>query len=127
MRSKVLTGFEKYVIYDDGRVWSNSKSCFMKCPPNSDGYPQTVFINRGAKNGYRQSITLHIVIAKAFVPNPDNLPEVNHKDGDKTNNHYSNLEWCTRSYNISHCHRLGLRSSKGVNNGNYRHGKYVTA
>lgn len=126
MRTRILDRFEKYKIYNDGRVWSMSKNHFMKFPLNSDGYPQTVIINKKAKNGYRQSVTLHILVALAFVDNPNNLPEVNHKDGNKENNHYSNLEWCTRAYNIEHCHRLGLRSSRGINNGNYKTGKYVS-
>lgn len=50
-------------------------------------------------NGKRYQESVHRAVAKAFIPNPQNLPEVNHKDEDKTNNCVENLEWCTHQYN----------------------------
>lgn len=105
MAYKILPGYEKYVIFDDGRIWSRTKHKFMTPSLNTDGYPQTMF--------NRKSKTFHILIAVAFVPNPNNLAEVNHKDGIKNNNHYLNLEWCSRGYNIKHSYKLGLRNSIG--------------
>ena len=52
---------------------------------------------------------VHREVALAFIPNPDNLPEVNHIDGNKENNHVSNLEWCTRSHNVKHSFDTGLK------------------
>lgn len=106
MAYKILSGFEKYVMFDDGRIWSKSKHHFMTACLNTDGYPQTMF--------NRKSTTFHILIAKAFVPNPNGYKEVNHKDGNKQNCHYLNLEWTTRGANIKHAYKLGLRNSNGA-------------
>lgn len=54
------------------------------------------------KEGKSYLISVHRLVAEAFIPNPDNLPMVNHKDENKHNNHFENLEWCTRQYNINY-------------------------
>jgi hypothetical protein len=56
----------------------------------------------------RYRVKVHILVAKAFIPNPFNLPEINHKDGDKWNSSIENLEWCTRKFNHRHAVKTGL-------------------
>lgn len=53
-------------------------------------------------NNKRKAFAVHRLVAQAFIPNPDNLPQINHIDGNKNNNHVSNLEWCTNDYNMNH-------------------------
>lgn len=127
MRQTVLPDYPGYIVFEDGRIFSTStKRVFLKPGITPDGYEQVFLITPLAKNGYRHSIKVHRIIAKAFVDNPNGYTEVNHIDGNKLNNHASNLEWCTRSHNITQCYALGFRSSKGACNGNYKNGKYVS-
>lgn len=62
-------------------------------------------------NGKYRLRKIHIFVARAFIPNPQNLPQVNHKDGNKRNNNVANLEWVTPHENILHSWRLGLSTS----------------
>ena len=64
-----------------------------------------------SKEGKTKRCLVHRIVAEAFIPNPKHLPEINHKDEDKTNNSVENLEWCTKSYNINY----GKRNSKCKN------------
>lgn len=112
---KDIPGFEgQYAITKEGKLWSYPKAwisgfgrvClhdgkFLSPGVHSGGY-LTVRLGRG-NNRF-----LHRLVAQAYIPNPKNLPEVNHKDTDKTNNHYSNLEWSTRRQNADHAKAHGL-------------------
>ncbi|WP_404354603.1 HNH endonuclease [Exiguobacterium aurantiacum] len=94
-----IKGHENYSIYDDGRVYSHVSNKFLKtCPLH--GY-LTVNLNR-------KSMLHHRLVAQAFIKNPELKPEVNHIDGVKTNNHWTNLEWSTRSENAKHAFDIGL-------------------
>lgn len=68
------------------------------------GYREVLFSENGKTNQYR----VHRLIAETFIPNPMNLPCVNHKDGNKLNNSVDNLEWCTHAENTLHAYRTGL-------------------
>lgn len=71
-------------------------------------YPYTTLHRHGLQVRER----IHRLVAKAFIPNPDSLPQVNHKDGDKTNNRVENLEWCTARDNLLHSFRTGLHPNE---------------
>lgn len=68
--------------------------------------------------GFKKSVLVNRVIALRFLPNPEGLPVVNHKDGDKEHNAKDNLEWSTNSDNEKHAHRTGLKSGRGGANSN---------
>jgi hypothetical protein len=70
------------------------------------------YVAKLLKNGKAKYLFIHRLVAIHFIPNPENKPHINHKDGDPSNNHKSNLEWCTPSENIKHAYRNGLM--KGV-------------
>ena len=65
-----------------------------------------------SKNNQRKVIKLHRLVAEAYIPNPDNLPEINHKDGNKLHNCVDNLEWCTHKQNIKHSWENNLSKAK---------------
>lgn len=71
---------------------------------NSRGY----CIIRFQLGGKKSNHTVHRLVADAFLANPQELPQINHKDGDKTNNHINNLEWCNNSYNQKHAVDCGM-------------------
>jgi hypothetical protein len=70
-----------------------------------DGYLRVELHHKGAAKKH----SVHRLVASAFVPNPEGKPQVNHKDGNKTNNTHSNLEWVTQSENQLHAYKIGLQ------------------
>lgn len=68
------------------------------------------------KEGEWKGVRLHRIVANAFIPNPDKLPEINHKDENPTNNAVSNLEWCSHKYNCNYGDRIN-RHRKSMTNG----------
>lgn len=101
-----VEGFEgKYLVSNDGRVYSTKTKKLLKPMKNEKGY-LCVELRR---NHTRKVMRIHRLVAGAFIPNSNNFNEVNHKDGDKENNSVANLEWCTRSQNMKHAYLLGLR------------------
>ena len=100
---KPIDGYLGYEVSNLGRIKSykvdkmNGK--IMKPYPCTKGYLQIDISLDGRKRENRVHLAVHRLVAKAFLPNPNNFPEVNHKDEDKTNNCVENLEWCTAKYN----------------------------
>lgn len=75
---------------------------------DKDGYTQ-VMVSLWSNKKYHR-LLVHRLVAKAFIPNPNNLPQINHKDEDSTNNYVDNLEWCTCKYNINYNDLIERRS-----------------
>ena len=78
----------------------------MKTDPSGNGYA-LVFLYKKDKS--RKAVTVHRLVANAFIPNPENKPQVNHKNGLKTDNQIDNLEWATSSEDRQHAYDIGLK------------------
>lgn len=70
-------------------------------------------------DGKTKNFLIHRLVAEAFIPNPDNLPQVNHKDENPLNNHVDNLEWCTAAYNLSYNNLQKRNAEKRATNGRH--------
>lgn len=101
-------GFMHYFVTYDGRVYSNITADYLVGNFSFDGYLR-VLLKRDS-GGY-VTIGIHRLVAMAYLPNPENKPEVNHIDGNKLNNAVWNLEWCNGWENVEHALKTGLRKS----------------
>lgn len=88
-----IKNFPGYYVDRGGVIYSSKSEHLreLKQYPKTHGYLYVTLF----RDGKRYYLRVHRLVAEAFIPNPDNLPEVNHKDEDKTNNFAFNLEWCT--------------------------------
>lgn len=105
-----IPGYEnEYMVSDLGRVrsldrkvkkWDGVRTVYGKVLKGSVrcGYPCVGLY----KNGTSKYFSVHRLVASVFIPNPHNLPEVNHKDESRDNNAIDNLEWCDRKYNVNY-------------------------
>ena len=113
-----IAGFDGYQISNTGKVKSlERKTSFkngyrivreriLKPIINTKGYQQVQL----CRDGKIKHILVHRLVAEAFIPNPDNLTQVNHKDENPLNNNVENLEWCTAIYNLNY----GTRTQRAV-------------
>lgn len=109
---KDIPGFEgRYAVTEDGRVWSYKKNDFLKWMMGTHGYPY-VELSCGSKKCKRCIKSVHRLVAEAFVPNPQQRPEVNHIDSNRANPNIKNLEWVNRTENMAHANAKG-RIPKG--------------
>jgi len=119
---KDIPQFEgRYAITPEGKVWSYSRSRFMKLYKGTRGYNQVILINKDKKGSCH---FVHRLVANSFITPIENKNIINHKNGVKTDNRVENLEWCTQRENILHA-RDKLGAYIGKQNGRYIHGKYV--
>lgn len=115
---KQMVGYEDiYQVSNMGRIKSNKRSIIhhgtttilpeiiMRQHSTSKGYLSF----RACVNYKTKLILVHVAVAEAFLKKPSEKSDVNHIDGDKSNNHENNLEWCTRSENLKHAYKLGLK------------------
>ena len=87
-----------YAVTSCGKVWSYRSKRFLRPFSNTDGYLQVEL----HKDGQKKKYSIHRLVAEAYLPNPENLPQVNHKDENKINNCLQNLEWCDPKYNTNY-------------------------
>ena len=100
--------YKNYLIYEDGRIYSKRYKKFLTPKKNWDGYHRIQIW----ENNKCHMVGWHRIIAETFIPNPDNKPFVNHKNGIKTDNRVENLEWVTQKENIKHAWQNGLSKSQ---------------
>lgn len=122
---KDIQGYEgRYQVSDLGRVKAPARYVRFVSKAGNDFQrlrAEKIIATQVQNSGYaivhlltdahsRKALTVHRLVAAAFVPNPAGLPEVNHRDGNKANNHAANLEWVTRSENKLHAVAAGLNT-----------------
>jgi hypothetical protein len=85
-----------YFVTETGDVYRNNKK--LKPYKNTKGYLKISC----HQDGKQKIVAVHRMVGELYIPNPKNLPQINHLDGDKSNNRVENLEWCSQSHNIQH-------------------------
>lgn len=104
MNFKPIINYDSYLIYENGDVKNLNTNKMLKGSISENGYKYY----RLSHNNEKKMFYAHRLVAEHFLENPNNLPVVNHKDGNKLNNEVSNLEWVSYSENAQHAHAAGL-------------------
>ena len=99
-----------YAITEDWNVWSYRNNRFIKSFLRKNGYMQVLLVKDGTKKSWK----VHRLVALTYLPNPNNYPEVNHKDENRINNCVDNLEWCPHDYNCNYGERLNRISDSNT-------------
>lgn len=103
---KQIQGCPQYSIYPDGRVWSNvGKGRFLKTHPCRNRY---IMVNLGKDS---RNISIHRLVAKHYIPNPENKPQVDHINRDRSDNRICNLRWVTRCENMNNIGMIKTNTS----------------
>ena len=92
---KPIKGFEEYEVSTWGRIFNTRTGKYLRPQVHDKGYLRVDLFG----NGIRKHCKIHRLVAEAFIPNPNNLPQINHIDGNNQNNSISNLEWVTNEEN----------------------------
>ena len=109
---KIIKGYRgKYIITPSGNVFNNYTGVIMK-PRLIRGYPHVGLRVFNGEISIQKLYKVHRLVAEYFIPNPNNLPQVNHKDENKENNSIENLEWCTNDYNIHYGTKIARTTAK---------------
>ena len=107
---RLVDGYShRYLVTRDGVVFDFVKGRVLTRTISGNGY-LTVSLQDG--NGGKKNILLHRIVATAFIDNPDSLPCVNHRNGDKLDNRVENLEWCSYLDNNVHAYNMGLKRTR---------------
>lgn len=109
-QAKQIPGYSNYYITVDGDVYSTHYNRFLERSEKSE-YPKICMIDDDKK---RHTLLVHKMVALTYLPNPNNLEQINHIDGNKYNPKLSNLEWISASDNIKHAIESGLRKKAGT-------------
>jgi len=99
---------DRYLVSSEGLIWSRKSNKFLRLHKCKQGYLKITLHH----NKVRKSFKVHRLVAMAFIPNPENKPEVNHIDGRKCNNFWTNLEWVTPKENMKHAKDAGILKSR---------------
>lgn len=100
-----IPNWEDYEVDETGRVRNVLTGNMIVGDTNNAGYQRICYYKKGQK----QKFFRHRLVAELFIDNPNGFREINHIDGDKTNNSVSNLEWCDRTHNEREAHRLSIK------------------
>ena len=113
---RAVPGYEGlYEVSNIGNVRNVRRNTLLRLQKTKYGYIQVWLY----KNGISTGLKVHRLVAQAFLPNPDNLPMINHKDEDKTNNRVENLEWCDAKYNNTYGTRQDKVRDTAIKNGSW--------